>query len=121
MEGWVEVTGGALVVVGFVVGGCTGPLADVGCGTGGCVLGRGPGWVEVAIGFGAALAERVGVTPGLPTDEEPTVGAPGPPGVPLLDAAEESATAGAACPGGAVPPGADPLSDAGVVAAAFAP
>jgi hypothetical protein len=35
--GWLEVTGGALVVVGCVVGGCT-VGAVVGCGTGACVV-----------------------------------------------------------------------------------
>ncbi|GAA1990101.1 hypothetical protein [Catenulispora subtropica] len=114
MDVWVEVTGGALVVVGFVVGGCTGALVDVGCGTGACVVGRGAGCVEVVPGFGAALVERADVTPGLPADEESGAGAPGPLGVPDGDPPDASAT-------GALPPGADPVPAAGAVDAAFAP
>jgi len=76
LEVWVEVTGGALVVVGFVVGGCTGPLADVGCGTDGCVLG-------CDAGFEAALVVRGGGALALPVDEAPAAGAPGPFEVPV--------------------------------------
>jgi hypothetical protein len=63
LEVWVEVTGGALVVVGWVAGGCTGG-AVVGCGAGACVVVTGAGALERGCGAG----ELVPAAEGFPDD-----------------------------------------------------